>query len=257
MATKTKRKIGLLLALLLGAEVAAIAGSSPSLSPRAAAKRAEQLAASGLDSRLAGLTSLHLAAQWGDTEVVSRLADTGPINQPDRMGLTPLHHAVAGNHAEAVKILLARGADANAVIPGTLETPLQAAAFLSDPTIMQLLLEHDANPNPASADGETPLLLAAQLGHTEEVRLLAAIGVDLNVQDSVGRTALHYAALRGREAILQILLSTGANYRIKDNQGATALDLAKTPAVTKLLLAADAKRNSSTSEVLLAGNPLP
>jgi ankyrin repeat protein len=257
MAIKTKRKIGLLLALLLAAEVAAIACSFSSLSPQAAEKRAVHLSASGVDDRVAGLTPLHLAALRADREAVRSLARGRLVNQPDCMGLTPLHHAVAEGEVEVVKLLLARGADANAVIPGTLETPLQESAFLRDPAIMQLLLEHDANPNPASADGETPLLLSAQLGHSEEVRLLVAIGADLNTQDSVGCTALHYAAFRGDANIVQTLLGAGANHKTKDVHGATALALAKTPEITKLLRAAGAEEESSTSETLVVENIFP
>lgn len=58
-------------------------------------------------------------------------------------GLSPLLAASAGGHAEAVKVLLAAGADVSKT-DKSLRTPLYAASCAKHPEVMRLLLEHGA-----------------------------------------------------------------------------------------------------------------
>jgi cytochrome c len=56
---------------------------------------------------------LHDASKIGDTNVISDALEKGAdVNESDGIS-TPLYLAVAGNHVEAAKLLVAKGADAN------------------------------------------------------------------------------------------------------------------------------------------------
>ena len=64
------------------------------------------------DTGLDGTTPLHVAANWGDAELIDTLVAYGA--NVDAIGdrlLTPLHEAVACGHLEAVKRLLKHGAN--------------------------------------------------------------------------------------------------------------------------------------------------
>ncbi len=68
---------------------------------------------------LQAVQALIKAATSGSTADIE-LALAGPsvarhINCQDEEGWTPLHHSVDGNHLAAVQLLLAHGADVNAV----------------------------------------------------------------------------------------------------------------------------------------------
>ena len=61
-------------------------------------------------------TPLHMAARRGNLEVISALLDGGAeIEARDSVGETPLRRAVNCNKVEAVRLLLARGADRHSV----------------------------------------------------------------------------------------------------------------------------------------------
>ena len=64
--------------------------------------------------------SLHIAAQYGDLELVRKhLAAGADVNEVDVMGMTPLHLASAGGNHEVVSLLIENGADVGAKItPG-------------------------------------------------------------------------------------------------------------------------------------------
>jgi ankyrin repeat protein len=58
---------------------------------------------------------LHRAAQDGDLARVNDLIGRKyPLNRFDELGMTPLHHAVKGNHLEVVKRLIEAGVNVNA-----------------------------------------------------------------------------------------------------------------------------------------------
>jgi peptidoglycan/LPS O-acetylase OafA/YrhL len=98
------------------------------------------------------------AADAGDLEAIERFLASGTaVDDPDpRVGLTPLLWAALADRAEAVELLIRRGADVNfAASDGG--TPLHGAAFLGLETTVRTLVENGAEVNPANKMGQTPL----------------------------------------------------------------------------------------------------
>lgn len=119
-------------------------------------------------------------------------------------------------------------------------TPLMRAARNADVDAMRALLANGADPTMHEKNGTTPLMLAAGLGHglgvfakeyatepamLDAVKLLVAQRVDVNASDNKGETALHFAALAS-DPVVKFLVESGANLDAKDSQGRTALDMA-------------------------------
>ena len=109
-------------------------------------------------------------------------------------------------------------------------SPFWIAARKADVTLMQLLLEHGADPTVATDDGTTPLMAAAGLGHAgdryekfwssgaalEAVKFLVALGADVNAANEAGFTALHGAAFVGADAAADHLIEHGADLNAQD-----------------------------------------
>lgn len=120
-------------------------------------------------------------------------------------------------------------------------TPLLRAAKAADLDAMRLLLAHGADPTLTTDSGVNALMLAAGVGTTEQdttgrdktesqaiaaMELLLQQGLDINAVDSRGRTALHGAALQGYDEVVRALARLGAQLDIEDNDGFTPYDTA-------------------------------
>jgi N-acyl-D-amino-acid deacylase len=114
------------------------------------------------------------AIKMGDIEVARTLLDLGV--SPDfalASGVTMLDYAVFGNDLELAKLLIARGANVNAVDKNGM-TPLLWAANVDfgDSAMVELLLGAGARFDARNRDGLTPQELARKYGHTH---LIAAL----------------------------------------------------------------------------------
>jgi ankyrin repeat protein len=120
------------------------------------------------------------------------------------------------------------------------ETPFLRAALSADLAAMQLLLEHGADANLATAEGTTPLMAAAGIDWVDgvtyiesdgaplaAVKLCVKLGANLEATNREGFTALHGAANRGSDDIIAYLVSIGANLNAKDKVGRTPLTFAE------------------------------
>jgi ankyrin repeat protein len=120
-------------------------------------------------------------------------------------------------------------------------TPLLRAAKAADLPAMRLLLAKGADAKLATRAGINPLMAAAGLGSKEEdatgrfkteaeaieaIQLCLDAGADINAANGQGQTALHAAALKGYDQVVQFLADHGANLNAKDKQGKTPLDAA-------------------------------
>jgi ankyrin repeat protein len=136
----------------------------------------------------------------------------------DRRGNTPLLYAAAYGSLDAVRTLLAAGADVNAR-NGFDATPLIWAA--SNPEKARFLVEHGADVHAKTKQGRTALMIAAACdGCSDLVKLLIAKGADAKMRDTGGTTALQLAAENGDIESVRALLAAGA-----DAKGATGIGL--------------------------------
>jgi cytohesin len=136
-----------------------------------------------------GATPLHVAAEYGYSEIVEVLLEHGvDPNIRDKYGATPLHYAAAFDYPKIVELLHKDLSDYDA-------TPLQAAAEFNYREVVKLLLEHGANPNIQENDfGQTPLHDAVSHCHIDVVRVLLDHGADPTIRDNEGRTPLDYGS---------------------------------------------------------------
>ncbi len=114
-----------------------------------------------------GFTALGLAAFFGHPGAAKLLIEAGArINDASRnpMHVAPLHSALAGRHAEIVDMLLAAGADVNAVQADGY-TPLHEAAQNGDQAMAERLVAAGANRDVRLDNGATPADSARAAGH--------------------------------------------------------------------------------------------
>jgi ankyrin repeat protein len=192
------------------------------------------LAAAGADPHakdLFGSNTLRVAWVSGFPECAEALVAAGACDR--RMG--DLVRAAAAGEVEAVRALLAAGADVDArwsLKAGVETTALHAAAENGHGAVVRILLDAGANVNcptieyKRNMEGDTPLLAAARNGHAEIVRLLAEAGADLNGGDFDERP-LAMAASAGHVDVVSTLVECGVNTRLKDFRGKSAVDYAR------------------------------
>lgn len=152
-------------------------------------------------------TALHIAAEWGNISVVTRLLQAGAnVEARSSEGETPLHIAVRSSHLSTVNVLLSAGADAQARNESG-QTPLHIASIEGSTSVMTALLQHGASVNARDENGCTPLHLGAFF---DENGARFARGVD----DT-------------QVAAMSLLLKNGADVGIRDNEGNTVLESAQ------------------------------
>jgi ankyrin repeat protein len=134
-------------------------------------------------------------------ELLSGDASLADSYTPD--GFAPLHLAVFGRRADAVRLLLERGADVEAMShnPFVRVRPLGTAAFVREMAIARLLLDHGADPNAPGEGGFRPLHTAAQNGDAELTHLLLERGANPSPAADDGRTPADLARDAGHAAL--------------------------------------------------------
>lgn len=119
-------------------------------------------------------------------------------------GESPLMLAAIKGNMDAVKALIAKGADINK----TGWTPLHYAASGTQPqhaAIVALLLEHYAYIDATSPNGSTPLMMAAQYGTRESVQRLLQEGADVGVKNQLGLSAVDFAQRANRADVAEAI----------------------------------------------------
>ncbi len=140
------------------------------------------------------------SAAFGDLDRLSELLATEPdlVNATSGDGFTPLHLAAFFGQTDAVRLLLARGAEPDVRGQGWMTgTALSAATAGGHTAIVLLLLEVGVDPNVQQAQGFTPLHAAAQNADLEAVRALLEAGADPAIVTEEGVTAAELAEQAG------------------------------------------------------------
>jgi len=125
-----------------------------------------------------------------------------------RYGLTALHYAVRGGKLPLIKLLLERGAHADALDENGLTPLLHLSKTRSkaDPVpVMELLAASGANVNARDETQSTLLMYFARRGHVGAVRWLLAHGADRDARNRSGKTAAELG--RAHAGIVRLLLN--------------------------------------------------
>ena len=147
-------------------------------------------------------TALHVASRTGNPEAVLALIDNGAdIHARGYYGGMALYFAAGpGGNAKTIMALVENGSDIAAGENTYGNSPLHNAAF-SNPGLLPVLLELDADKEALSDDGETALELSVRTYRIESARFLLEQGADLS-------GALLYAAHSGNVEALQLLVDS-------------------------------------------------
>ena len=168
-----------------------------------------------------GFTALHYAAKDKEGAALVRAllshgADPNPRTTRDTRanttsgvsvkGATPLFLAASAGNVEAVRALVAGGANLSiATDNGT--APLQVATWGGDPYFRDWTDEEQRN-------------------LFDITKLLVELGSDVNAAGEHGWTALHGAAYKGIDPIVRFLVERGARTEVFDEYGQTPLSIA-------------------------------
>jgi ankyrin repeat protein len=134
---------------------------------------------------------------------------TRAVEPQKTLDLPPLHDAVLFGTLGDVRSRLDEGDDPNLGLPGSGITPLMCA--VSDAARVRLLLERGARADARSKGDHTALLLAAGYsGGFEAVKVLLARGANPRARSQEGMTPIQAAAESGDPATVELLLSAGA-----------------------------------------------
>jgi ankyrin repeat protein len=164
------------------------------------------------------------AARAGSLDTINLLLDSGAdVHQPGPTGdgwdATPLQHAILARKSGAVRLLLDRGADPNRVVGPNALAPLLLASGDTDPTFVNLLLAHGADPAIEDENGVTPLARAVSAGsingpdrpmfggcRVETVRALLAHDPALHLKhNSAGNSAIWWARFQRCRGVLRLI----------------------------------------------------
>jgi len=189
----------------------------------------------------AGYSGLLAAAARGDAAAIKTLAAKGA--QPDvRDGYrrTPLHVAAYGSHHDAMRALVAAGANPNALERDRYDIVTIAAVANDVPTLKVALELGCSAKNITSRYDGTALIAAAHLGHAEVVRMLIKAGAPLDHVNNLGWTALIESIVLGdggarHTETLSALVAAGANVNLADRHQQTPLTLARRRGHTEMV----------------------
>jgi ankyrin repeat protein len=158
-----------------------------------------------------GQSVLMTAARTGNPAAVTMLLDHGARidSREELLGENALMWAASENHADVVKLLVARGADPNGR-SATLAWPKDGFGLEGVMTYLP-------------RGNWTPLMYAARDGAADAARALVEGGAQLDVVDLEGTTALVRAITNSHYDTAAVLIDKGADPNIADTSGMAAL----------------------------------
>ncbi len=117
-------------------------------------------------------------------------------------GFYPLGLAAFFGHLDAVRALIALGADVHATARNAFKVqPIHAAVASRNLDIIRAVLEAGADPNVPQQQGFVPLHEAATNGNREMAELLVKHGADPRLANEAGKTSIDLARDQGHPAM--------------------------------------------------------
>ncbi|KAF4323978.1 hypothetical protein JM18_001577 [Phytophthora kernoviae] len=158
-------------------------------------------------------TALHLATWKGHLETVAFLLNQGAdIETQDQTGMTALQIDVMRICLQKMRptaFLRSRCIDIQSPVALAISKRRQTRDRSSyrdiDTSVLDLLLDHNANVNRSNEAGDTALLNAVEYGLISHVEKLLAHGADAHAQDMNGRSAMDIAGEHGFVDIVNVL----------------------------------------------------
>ena len=163
-------------------------------------------------------------AYLGHVNQLSELIDSDiDINWADGYGYTVLMSAVMRNRANAIRLLLASGAN-----PNMQNYHGETALFLLEQHLdsMAKFICVDVLKTAMSKTIEgrnNQLISSANIGNLDSIKELIQAGANVNFQTNCGFTALLYAIAGGHVDCVEYLIKAGANVNLPINDGRTPL----------------------------------
>jgi uncharacterized protein len=149
------------------------------------------------------------AAAMGDKArlAVILVADQRAVHAYSADGWTPLHLAAAFATPAAVELLLKHGAKVDAISKNPQSNqPLHAALALSrNSETVKLLLAGGADPNAIQTGGFTPIFSAATANRKDLAELLRSAGARAQIRSDQGKTPADFAGERGHTELVDWL----------------------------------------------------
>ncbi len=159
----------------------------------------------------------------------------------DEIGATPFWRAAYASDVDAMKLLIAHGADSK--IPSVRPAGRPRTGDGGRETVQDV---SGLPPVPIGGPAVTPLQAASGVGYAEGFAanshryapggmlvavkyLIEEVGADVNARDHEGNTALHHAAARGDVEMILYLISKGADVKAVNREGQSTADMANGP----------------------------
>jgi hypothetical protein len=200
-----------------------------------ARRRGQGVVAATLAAALAGpppadpAAALLAAAQAGQPDRLALALRAGaPVDGRDSSLRTPLLLAVTYDRLDVARLLVALGADPDA-LDARHDTPWLVTGVTGSVPMLEILLPAGPDLTIRNRFGGISVIPASERGHVEYVRRVVQTGIDVDHVNDPGWTALLEAVVYGDgsppyQEMVRILLAAGADRGIRDAEGRTALD---------------------------------
>jgi ankyrin repeat protein len=172
------------------------------------------------------------AAQAGDADQVAlALRDGARLETRDAHRRTPLLLAVTNDRLDVARMLVALGADPDA-LDDRHDTPWLVTGVTGSVRMLETLLPADPDLTVRNRYGGISVIPASERGHVDYVRRVVRTRIDVNHVNDLGWTAMLEAVILGDgsepyQQIVRILLDAGADPTITDKDGVTPLQHAE------------------------------
>lgn len=155
-----------------------------------------------------GDTLLHYAARHGNLRILSYLVETLAMDVElfNNDYKRALHEAASMGHRDCLLYLLDRGAAVDCLKKADW-TPLMMACTRRNLEMIQVLIQHGANPLLKNKDGWNCFHIASREGDPSIIQYLLDVSPNIwNTESKIKRTPLHTAAMHGCLEVVKVLL---------------------------------------------------